>query len=112
MGELVMYILVNEEIRMGKGKAMGQAGHAVASWFYHRSSNYNQYRLKDYMEGQQKKIVLKCSQEKLQELERLGFITIRDAGHTQLEPNTLTCVNYGLYYKHEVPNWINELRLY
>lgn len=105
MGDLVMYILVNEDIKISKGKLAGQVGHAVCS-YVHQNGVTNEYMKK------QKKIILKCSQEKLEELEKFGYIAIRDLGLTHLEPNTLTCVNYGVFYKHQVPQWVQELKLY
>lgn len=117
-----MYILVNENIKIGKGKLAGQVGHAVCSFLYRNYiRSYNgelievndemQEFLDDYMKVQ-KKIILKAPQTKLEELEQAGYITIRDKGLTQLEPNTLTCVCVGIYNNDEVPDWLKELKLY
>lgn len=124
MSNKAMYILVNEDIKIGKGKLAGQVGHAVCTYMYRnyirtyndKIININSEMLEeidDYMEVQ-KKIILKCPQSKLEELEKQGYITIRDNGLTQLEPNTLTCVNVGIFDrdKKEVPSWISELKLY
>lgn len=70
--------------------------------------------LDDYMKVQ-KKIILKCPQWKLEELENENsYIVIRDKGLTQLEPNTLTCVCVGIFDRDldNVPLWIKELKLY
>lgn len=109
--DLKMYILVNEDIKIGKGKLAGQVGHAVARYMY-RSIKFNGSAdvFDDYMTAQ-KKIILKCPQSKLEELEQRGFVAIRDKGLTQLEPNTLTCINFGVISDLLVPNWINELKL-
>lgn len=134
-----MYVLVNEDIKIGKGKLAGQVGHAVMSFLYRgiiselkiaiknldfskidllnsslaklEEVNSSLEKLDEYMKIQ-KKILLKCSESKLEELEKEGYITIRDKGLTQLEPNTLTCVNLGIMDKKDVPDWVNELRLY
>lgn len=111
-----MYILVNEDIKISKGKLAGQVGHAVMSFLYHRAIKPLQEGreiepLDDYMK-EQKKIILKCPQWKLEELEREGYIAIRDKGYTQLEPNTLTCVNYGIMTPSVLPQWIKDLKLY
>lgn len=114
--ELRMYILVNEDIKLGKGKLAGQVGHAVASMFY------NQWKIagkilpimEEYMESHQVKIILKCPQAILEDLENKGYIAIRDKGWTQLEPNTLTCVNLGILDKNKIPKeleFINGLKL-
>lgn len=116
-----MYILVNEDIKISKGKLAGQVGHAVASYIYkymrldvsHKALEEYMYDLiKDYMNGEQKKIILKCPQSKLEDLEKQGHVRVRDKGYTQLEPNTLTCINYGIMTPETAPDWIKELKLY
>lgn len=121
--ELAMYILVNEDIKISKGKLAGQTAHASITWLYRNFiRQYNgllvhntreKYKFLDnYMECQ-KKIILKCPQDKLEELEKDGnYIVIRDKGLTELEPNTLTCVCVGVIDKHKAPDWIKELKLY
>lgn len=125
MSNKAMYILVNEDIKIGKGKLAGQTAHAAITFLYRNFiKDYNgnkititeemQDYLDDYM-AVQKKIILKCPQHKLEELEKDGsYIVIRDKGLTQLEPNTLTCVCAGIYDRdlNEVPDWIQELKLY
>lgn len=120
-----MYILVNEDIKIGKAKLSGQVGHAVATYIYRNfirdySNNLVQLTndklefLDDYMK-MQKKIILSCPQDKLIELEKENkYIVIRDKGLTQLEPNTLTCICMGILDKasNDFPSWINELKLY
>lgn len=123
-----MYILVNENIKIGKGKLAGQVGHAVSTYLYKtviedlRQLNLNRKQnecpeslklLDEYMK-EQKKIILKCPQWKLEEIERQYdcFSVIRDLGLTQLAPNTLTCINVGIWDVNKVPNWIKELKLY
>lgn len=123
MSNKAMYILVNEDIKIGKGKLAGQVGHAVASWIYRycvKTADFEPFDenvdlFDEYMKGIQRKIILKCPQSKLEELEKENqYIVIRDAGLTQLEPNTLTCINIGIYDRDldEVPTWVKELKLY
>lgn len=92
-----MYILVNKDIKINKGKLAGQVGHAVASMLYEQYKHGGELLpiMDEYMVIQ-KKIILYCSQKKLEDLEEKGYIAIRDNGLTDLEPNTLTCVNMGL----------------
>jgi peptidyl-tRNA hydrolase len=63
------------------------------------------------MRGAIKKIVLKCPQIKLEELESKNYIAVRDNGLTQLEPNTLTVVTLGILRENEVESWVKELKL-
>lgn len=123
-----MYILVNEDIKISKGKLAGQVGHAVMSYLhygiiadlrdfqigtYARTLMYKVLGEFDNYMKEQKKIILKCPQHKLEELERTeNYVVIRDKGYTQLEQNTLTCVNYGICDVDNVPEWIKELKLY
>lgn len=121
--ELAMYILVNEDIKISKGKLAGQTAHASMTWLYRNFIrqyngllvNNTRERLKfldKYMECQ-KKIILKCPQTILEEIEATqNYITIRDKGLTELEPNTLTCVCVGVIDKHKAPDWIKNLKLY
>lgn len=112
---LRMYILVNEDIKIGKGKLPGQVGHAVATFFYRAFTTGKQEErelIHQYMGNEQTKILLKCPQSKLEELEKEHYITIRDKGYTHLPPNTLTCVNLGIMDKEMAPSWVQELKLY
>lgn len=111
-----MYILVNEDIKITKGKLAGQVGHAIAVMFYNgwKTKSEPFPIVTEYMENIQKKIVLNCSQSILEKLEYQGYITIRDKGFTELPPNTLTCVNLGILDKNNIPkelNFIKELKL-
>lgn len=114
-----MYILVNQDIKISKGKLAGQVGHAVASYMFQimkdmrlNVGNDKYARIAQYMKIQ-KKVILKCPEEKLVSLEESGrFNVIRDKGLTHLTPGTLTCVNIGLYNEDTAPDWVKELKLY
>lgn len=115
MKDYRMYILVNEDIKINKGKLAGQVGHAVAVMFYRLWCDFEKPLpvINEYMKLQ-KKIILYCSQIKLEKLESEGYITIRDRGLTDLPPNTLTCVNLGLVDLNDIPEkleFIKELKL-
>ena len=68
-----------------------------------------------YNNHNQTKIILKCKQKKLEELESIGYISVRDLGKTELEPNTITCVNLGILDEDDLCNdlkFVKRLRLY
>ena len=131
MKDLRMYILVNKEIEISKAKLSGQVGHAVNVYIYNILNNYivniienkekynntdiiNKNLLDEYMAGSIKKIILSCTQKKMEDLEKLGYVTIRDNGLTELEPNTLTCITVGILDKNNIPDdlkFIKRLRL-
>jgi len=103
-----MYILVDKNLEISKGKLAGQVGHAVSICMYKSDKEL----VDEYMSGYIKKIILKCPTEKLKEYEKSGHISVRDAGFTELEPDTLTCVCLGILDKNEIVNkYLKKLRL-
>jgi PTH2 family peptidyl-tRNA hydrolase len=91
-------IVARTDIGMGNGKLAAQVAHASLS-AYENADTRSQREWKD---GGQKKIVLKGKSER--ELHELSEIAsqkgianalIRDAGHTQLEPGTVTALAVG-----------------
>ena len=109
--DLAMYILVNGDIKIGKGLLANQVGHAVGVYQYKKA---NKELVDKYYQGKCKKIILKCSQETLEGLEKEGFVSIREQDSPQLEKNTLTCVNLGILDRdnNEIPEWVKDLKLY
>lgn len=108
-------IVVRTDIGMGTGKLAAQVAHASLSAYENAgSSTRNEWKA-----GGQKKIVLKASGEKqLQELaedarrEGLAYALVRDAGHTQLEPDTVTALGVGPGAENIVDKVTGELSLY
>lgn len=101
MEDLRMYILVNANMSIGAGKLAAQVGHAVQLYvhYFHAEEIYSRY-----MRGRIKKIILFAPLEVLEKIEKEETgIVIRDAGFTELEPNTLTCVNIGILDKNNIP---------
>ena len=94
-------VVVRQDLKMGKGKAAAQVGHAsVSASEITRKKHSSWWR--DWLDEGQCKVVLKAnSEDEIHELEmkakRLGLpITIvRDRGLTQLRPDTLTCIGIG-----------------
>jgi PTH2 family peptidyl-tRNA hydrolase len=96
-----MVIAVRKDLDMGKGKIAGQVAHAAVECAL-KSEKYNKKIFKEWIDTNQKKVVIKVNGEeeleKLLELCRLnGFIyaEIHDAGYTQVEPGTFTCLGIG-----------------
>lgn len=86
---------------MGVGKLAVQVAHA-SILAYERSKNKNPAWCKTWYQSGQPKVVLKVySLEEIEEIEekaqvcQLPVIIVRDAGLTQLEPGTPTCVGIG-----------------
>lgn len=132
---LVFYILVNEDVKMSKGKTSAQVAHVFPRYMMddmvYRSNtggfNFSNSTY-DWLDSGQRKIVLKCSQELLEQLEQqsksynylpndennIQIVPIRDEGHTEIPENTLTCVGIGVIDKDNIPEefkFLQGLRL-
>jgi len=108
-------IVARTDLGMGRGKLAAQVAHASLS-AYEDTDDRTRKRWKG--EGQ-KKIVLKADGEETlfrlaDEAERLGLpnAVIRDAGHTQLDPGTVTCLAVGPGPDEEIDRVTGELSLY
>lgn len=108
--ELKSYIVINDSLKMGKGKIASQAGHAVAMMAEHVVCN-EQALWGRYKACGQPKIVLKASQEQMDEIAQApGAFVVRDAGRTQISENSLTaiCFSPQVAYPHPI---IRSLKL-
>lgn len=93
-----LVLVVRKDLSMGVGKIAAQCSHASVM-AYQKSSKIT--LLKWALSGQ-KKVVLGCPSEKAlldikDSAKKNGLLTniVRDAGHTQVEPNTSTVVAIG-----------------
>ncbi|CAE8606926.1 unnamed protein product, partial [Polarella glacialis] len=100
-GEMKMVLLVRNDLGMQKGKIAAQCGHAVLG-AYHAALRQRSPFLDTWEASGAKKIALKVSsEEELCELGRrarkrdLVSYMVRDAGHTQVAPNTRTVCAIG-----------------
>lgn len=108
-------IVARTDIGMGTGKLAAQVAHASLSAY----EKADEGRRRQWKSGGQKKIVLKGSSER--ELHELAEIAdregvpnaiIRDAGHTQLEPGTVTTLAVGPAADDVVDQVTGELSLF
>src|SRR3989338_5976051 len=91
-------IIVRKDLELGKGKIAAQSSHASLEAYKKADDDAKE----EWESEGQKKIVLKCSNEKeLLEIfmeakkAKLPAALIIDAGHTQTEPGTKTAVGIG-----------------
>lgn len=89
-------IVVRKDLEMGKGKLAAQVAHAAVE-----AADRSKWK-REWMTEGQKKTVLRCDTEEalinlFEEAKRAGLpvALIRDAGHTQLPENTVTCLGIG-----------------
>lgn len=107
-----MYFIVNDDLKMGKGKIAAQVGHAVSAMYQHVLRGVPIPGLHSWISGgQEKKIVLKASREQIDELIRdyPPPIVIHDAGHTQVPEGSLTVIAY--YPSRDSPVSLQSLKL-
>ncbi len=114
-GRMKQAIVARTDIGMGEGKLAAQVAHASLS-AYEKADSRARKRWKG---GGQKKIVLKATDERtLYELAEIADhdgipnAVIRDAGHTQLEPGTVTALAVGPAEEAAVDSVTGELSLY
>jgi PTH2 family peptidyl-tRNA hydrolase len=108
-------IVARADIGMGEGKLAAQVAHASLSAYQDAG---RRARKKWQGEGQ-KKVVLKSDSESQlfaladkAETERLPYAVVRDAGHTQLDPGTVTALAVGPGRDDSVDRVTGDLSLY
>lgn len=98
MSNLKQVILVRTDIKMSKGKTAAQVAHASVEAVF----NTNKKLLSKWRQSGMKKITLKV--ESLEELKKYNSLAldqdiatglIIDAGHTELDSGTITCLAIG-----------------
>lgn len=98
MEEYKQVMVLRKDLELSKGKTAAQCAHASLEAFH--SANPGQK--KKWQESGQKKVVLYSKNEselialaqKARKL-NLPFSIIKDAGRTEIEPGTVTCVGIG-----------------
>ncbi len=99
--EIKQVIVVRADLQMGKGKLAAQASHASLE-AYRKSERENEGETREWINSGMPKVTVKVDGEK--ELiavfqaakdADLPAALIQDAGRTQLEPGTHTCVGIG-----------------
>lgn len=101
-----LYILVNEDLKIGRGKFSGQSAHCCWTFCYrgrYTSEDINKLSKENAIE------YINCSQEMMEKIEETGsYIVIRDKGLTQLAPNSLTCIVLGLMNENDKDNLMKQ----
>jgi PTH2 family peptidyl-tRNA hydrolase len=108
--EPVMYFVVNDTLKMGKGKIGAQVAHAAIAIF---RKHPDTPLFREWDHGCNAKVVLKASQEQLLALaEKYSHISklIRDQGRTQVEPGSFTVLGFNVMEKDSNPDLV-QLKL-
>ena len=99
-GPVKLVLVINNDLKMGKGKIAAQAGHASVTATL-KAGEYRPTILDSWLKSGQKKVCLKSSYDDLIELESKakanGIQTVRitDAGKTQIPSGSLTVIAFG-----------------
>lgn len=107
-------IVLRKDLNMRKGKMVAQGSHASLG-AYLRSEKDDQKKWMN--EGQTKICVSVDSEKELTDIYELAakvglpVVIIRDAGHTELEPGTLTAVGIGPCENDAVDQITGKLKL-
>ena len=118
-----MYIFVNNDLKMDKGKIAGQVGHIVQkiieTIFLKINFNTDDESKKiieaytEWRTNGMAKIVLKATQAELEEILAKNDEThyVRDLGLTQIAPNSLTAVGFYPALKSEMYDLVKNFKL-
>lgn len=112
-----MIFVVRNDLKMGKGKIAAQCGHAAVGAFQSASKRHPQ-QVRAWENSGSAKIAVKVdSKEQLltirqQALARnFNACMIRDAGRTQIEPNSITVLAIGPARVRELDEITGHLKL-
>ncbi len=96
-----MVIAIRTDIKLSPGKMAVQVAHAAVNCAFSTKKDHERWFKAWYKEGQKKVVVKGGSLKDLYELknvaEGLGLSTsiVQDAGKTEVEPGTVTCLGIG-----------------
>lgn len=110
-------IVIRTDLQMGKGKMVAQGSHASLG-AYKKTLKSDPEMVKYWESIGQEKVVLKVADgdeliELFQKAKDAGIPVeiIRDAGHTQIEPGTITCFAAGPWKEDELDRLFGHLKL-
>jgi PTH2 family peptidyl-tRNA hydrolase len=103
MDEPIMYVVVNDDLRMGKGKIAAQVGHACIGAYQHMVGGQHAL-LDEWMTHSHAKVVLRASEAVLRALIQQyadRCVTVYDEGRTQIDAGSLTVVAFDVMRRSE-----------
>ncbi len=115
MEEYIIYLIVRNDLKMGKGKIATQCCHAIQ---HVTAMNLNTNIFRKYLRSSQAKVCLRVNTE--EELDNIIkycsknniiYYQVIDAGRTQVVSGSKTVLSVGPISRSNVPTIISELRL-
>ena len=115
--ELKQVIIVRMDLKMGKGKLATQVAHASIGAYRKTKKKHNDI-VKRWEKQGEKTVVLKIGSvdellkiKSLVDKENIPNVLIHDAGRTQVEPGTVTCLGIGPWASKVLDKYISDLKL-
>lgn len=114
MNSLKQAIIVRKDLKMKPGKIAAQAAHASLAAL---DKVQDEGIVEDWKNSGMPKIVLKVNSEKelldlfMQAKKELPCALIKDAGRTQVEPGTTTCMGIGPAEESKINKFTGKLKL-
>jgi PTH2 family peptidyl-tRNA hydrolase len=106
-------ILLRKDLNMSKGKMVAQGSHASLGAYQKADSD----AVAEWKQQGQKKIILEATeselQEKLEKAEQMNvtYFRVKDAGHTEVEPGTVTALGLGPVEEQRLDRITSDLPL-
>jgi PTH2 family peptidyl-tRNA hydrolase len=100
MVSMKQVIAVRTDLGMGKGKIAAQVAHASLLGAENVRKSHLAW-FKEWWNGQEKVVVKVDTLKEIEEIKKLAislnvpWYEVSDAGHTQIEPGTTTCISLG-----------------
>ncbi len=110
-------IVIRTDLNMGKGKLAAQSSHASLSAYKKVVNSDPEIAHAWELEGQMKVVLKVHSEQELveyfQKAKDAGIpcALIRDAGHTQVDPGSVTCFGAGPWKEKELDKLFGKLKL-
>lgn len=115
----VMYMIVRDSLGMSAGKIGAQCGHAVGMIYNHYNEICVEHKsskliasFKEWQNTSFRKVVLRAKENQWERLKsKLDlFVLVRDAGLTEVSPNSETVIGIWPIKKSERPNCLRKLQ--
>ena len=117
MGTIKQVVVVRKDLDMGTGKIAAQVGHACVLGAERVRKSHPGWYTQWEQSGQEKVVVKVTSLEELEQVKKhaisldLPWSEVTDAGHTQIEPGTVTCISIGPAPEATVDKVTKDLKL-
>lgn len=114
--QIKQVIVVRSDLKLGKGKLAAHAAHASLE-AYKKTKARDEEIVREWEESGMKKIVVCVKDEReLVDLfekikKEIPAALIKDAGHTQVAPGTITAVGIGPWNEKKIDEFTGKLKL-